>query len=105
MSLTAVTTADGLSPAECKAWHDIFLQFARVLVSTKFIIFIFKDFEDFIDFATVTFLSTFLSDPPPPPPVYKRFCPKLIIGLKSLHFILAQCGNSIIATVCPLKFS
>ena len=26
-------------------------------------------------------------------------------GLKSLHFILAQSGNSIIATVCPLKSS
>ena len=25
--------------------------------------------------------------------------------LKSLYFILAQSGNSIIATACPLKFS
>ena len=25
--------------------------------------------------------------------------------LKSLHFILAQSGNFIIATTCPLKFS
>ena len=68
--------------------HDIFLQFARVLVSTKSIIFIYKDFEDFIDFATVTFLSTFLSDPP----AYKRFCPKLIIGIESyVTLIVAAC--------------
>ena len=32
------------------------------------VIFIRTDSEDFIDFATVTFLSTFLSDPPSRPP-------------------------------------
>ena len=75
--------------------HDIFLQFARVLVTTKSIIFIYKDF---IDFATVTFLATFLSDPRPPPiPAYKRFCPKLIIGLlikcvTDHYWLLCCCG-------------
>ena len=30
---------------------------------------------------------------------------KNLAQLKSLHFILAQCGNSIITTACPLKSS
>ena len=62
---------------------------------TKSIIFINEDFEDFIDFAAETFLSTFPSDPSS---AYKRFCPKLIIGLKCVTdrcWLLCCCGRCI----------
>ena len=81
MSLTAVTTADEPRQAECKACHDQCMIFSYNL----------QDFEDFIDFATVTFCQ-------PPPPAYKRFCPKLIIGLKCVTdhcWLLCCCGQCI----------
>ena len=37
--------------------------------------------------------------------IVKFLEPLVIPWVKSLHFILAQSGNSIIATACPLKSS
>ena len=61
----------------CHTWpvHDIFLQFAWVLVSTKPIIFYSKDFEDFIDFGYGNAGITLTGYHPPRAP--QGFCTKM----------------------------
>ena len=95
VSLTAVTTADGPRPVECKACHDQCMIFSYNLQEfwcPQSLLFLsLKILKILSILLMVTFLSTFLSDPPPSP-TYKRFCPKLITDH---YWLLCCCGRCI----------